>query len=246
LIYGPQNLLENSPIAQSGIQPGDRLIWADGEVLFSLKQLSHVVNESTAFLTVRRGETVFQTKIPRVHLDDLKMSSYERAEVDDWQHEIGIKGRLQDLAFIPYNLSPTGEVESRLQFIDEQDQIKAFKQCQRCAYFNPLQEGDVILAVDGHSVKTAYEILEHLQKREVLLIVERNPESVQKILWTQADQEFDDFRLNDLQAIVSKIGTDQPLVSAGHLHLLHPVEPLSYQNLPFNQEQKKRCSSRAC
>lgn len=238
LIYGQTSFLEGSPVASSGIQPGDRLIWADGEVLFSLKQLSHVVNESSAFLTVRRGETVFQTKVPRVHLDDLKMSSYERAEIDDWQHEVGIKGRLQDLAFIPYNLSPTCEIESRLSFIDEQEQIKVFQQCQRCAYFNPLQEGDVILAVDGHPVKTAYDLLLRLQKREVLLIVERNPQSVQKVLWTKADQEFDDFRLNDLHYIVSNIGVDASLSSAGNLHLLRPVEPLSYRDLPFKEEHK--------
>ncbi len=243
LIYGQSNFLESSPIANSGIQPGDRLIWADGEVLFSLKQLSHVINESTVFLTVRRGDTVFQTKVPRIHLDDLKMSSYERAEIDDWQHEVGIKGRLQDLSFIPYNLSPSCEIESRLSFIDEQEQIKAFQQCQRCAYFNPLQEGDVILAVDSHPVKTAYDLLERLQKREVLLIVERNPESVQKVLWTKADQEFDDFRLSDLRTLVSNIGVDPSLSKAGHLHLLRPVEPLSYRNLPFAEEQKKMMSA---
>ena len=238
LIYPEQNVIAGSPIAKSGIQPGDRIIWADGEVLFSLKQLGHVVNEPTVFLTARRGDTVFHTKVPRVHLNDLKMSAYESFEIDDWQHEAGIKGRLQDLSFIPYNLSPTCTVESRLQFIDEQDQIKAFQSCHRCAYFNPLQEGDVILAIDGHPVQTAYQLLERLQKREVLLIVERNPTSVQKVLWTDADAQFDDFKLNDLQALVSGIGTDRLVRSSGDLYLLHPTVPLSYREFPFTEEQK--------
>lgn len=238
LIYAQQDALQGAPILQSGIQPGDRLIWADGEVLFSLQQLSHVVNEPATFLTVRRGDTVFQTKVPRIHLDDLKMSSYERAEIDDWQHEIGLKGRLTELSFIPYNLSPDGMVESRLPFIDEQDQVRAFETCERCAYFNPLREGDVILAVDGEPVKTAYEILQKLQQRAVRLIVERNPQSVQKVLWTRADAEFDDFKLADLQTLVSSIGTDHPKNSVGNLHLLKPVEPLAYRDLPINEKQK--------
>lgn len=238
LIYSKQDLLQGAPILQSGIQPGDRIIWADGEVLFSLKQLSHVVNDSTTFLTVRRGESVFQTKVPRVHLDDLKMSSYERAEVDDWQHEIGLKGKLQDLLFVPYNLSPTCLVESRLSFIDEQDQIKAFQTCERCAYFNPLQEGDQILAVDGYAVQTASDLLKRLQKREVLLVVERSPESVKKILWNQADSQFDDFQLSDLHALVSSIGTEAPKTFVGKLHLLKPVAPLAYRDLPFDEAHR--------
>lgn len=238
LIYAESGLLEGAPVVASGMKPGDRLIWADGEVLFSLKQLSHVINEQTAFLTVRRGDEVFHTRVPRVFIGDLKMSSYERSEVDDWQHEIGLKKKVQDLAFIPYNLSPACEVESRLPFIDEQEQQKAFQDCQRCAYFHPLQEGDQILAVNGHPVNSAYRLLEYLQTREVLLIVERNPESVEKVLWTEADKQFDDFRLADLQAIVSSIGTNQSISSLGSLHLLRPTTPLSYSNLPFISEQK--------
>jgi len=242
LIYSQSNMVQGAPILQSGIQPGDRLIWADGEVLFSLNQLSHVINEPTAFLTAKRGDVVFHTKVPRVHLDDLKMTSYEKAEVDDWQHEMKLKGRLQELSFIPYNLSPTCVVESRLSFIDEQDQIKAFQHCDRCAHFNPLQEGDVILAVDGFTVESAPKLLERLQERSVLLVVERNPESVQKVLWTNADSEFDDFQLKDLQAIVSSIGTNQLQNSGGTLHLLKPVQPLAYRDLPFTEEQKTSLS----
>lgn len=242
LIYGQQDAFRGAPILQSGIQPGDRLIWADGEVLFSLRQLSQVINEPTAFLTAKRGDSIFHTKVPRVHLDDLKMTSYEKAEVDDWQHEMKLKGRLQDLSFIPYNLSPNCTVESRLAFIDEQDQIKAFQHCDRCAYFNPLQEGDVILAVDGYAVQSAAQLLEKLQQRAVLLIVERNPASVQKVLWTDADEEFDDFKLADLQAIVSSIGTNHLQNSAGTLHLLKPVQPLAYRDLPLSEEHKAALS----
>ena len=117
-------------------------------MIFSFDQLRSLINESTALLTVQRGSDLFLTKVPRVHVDDLKMTPVQMAELDDWQHEAGIKGRLQDLYFIPYLLSPNGEVELRLEFVDKNDQEKAFESCQRCAYFNPLQEDDVVLAVE--------------------------------------------------------------------------------------------------
>jgi regulator of sigma E protease len=161
-------------------------LWGDGEILFSAAQLGSLINEQTVLLTVQRGDEVFQTKVPRVQIDDLRMSAYERGEIDDWQHEAGLKGRLQDLYFVPYNFSPSASVEKHLEFIDREDQIKAFDRCERCAYFNPLQEGDQVIAVDGKRIDSSYELLQALQTRKVLLIVQRDPEAIEKINWTQA------------------------------------------------------------
>ena len=151
------------------------------------------------------------------------MTMPEKGEIDDWQHEAGLKNKFQDLYFIPYNLSPSLMVESRLGFIDQQDQAKAFKPCKRCKYFRPLEEGDEILAVDGKRVQTPYELLTVLQQRHVLMIVERNPELSQKILWTKADDQFADFSIQNLSQIVSSIGTDHLVSNAGDLHLLNPI-----------------------
>lgn len=241
LIYDPspsQN--DQLPIVKSGIQPKDRILWVDGEVIFSVKQLATLVNESTAFLTAQRGDEIFQTKVPRIHIDDLKMTSVERAEIDDWQHEAGLKGRLQDLYFIPYNLSPSGQVENRIHFIDEEDQVRAFQRCQRCAYFNPLQEGDKILAIDGNKVSSSYDILQQLQTRRVLMIVDRDPKAMQKVSWIKADEQFDEFNTADLNAIVSSIGTQNPLTTSGDLHLLHSIVPYPISDLPLTAEQKSQ------
>ncbi|OGN64971.1 MAG: RIP metalloprotease RseP [Chlamydiae bacterium RIFCSPHIGHO2_12_FULL_49_9] len=235
-----EGLPSGSPMLHSGIQPKDRILWVDGEMVFSPYQLSSLINESTVFLTVQRGETVFQTKAPRVVLDDLKMSGPERGEFDDWQHEAAIKGRLQDLYFIPYNLSPTASIESRLSFIDEEDQKKAFQRCQRCAHFTLLEEGDQILAVDGHPVSSSYELLERMQTRRSIVIVERNPQAIEKILWTKADQEFDDFNTKDLEAIISSIGTKNELKASGPLHLLNRVVPKPFNEFPLTEEQKSK------
>ncbi|MBU6383853.1 MAG: site-2 protease family protein [Verrucomicrobia bacterium] len=225
LIYQGPNLLAGSPMTGSGLQPNDRILWADGDVLFSHHQLSSLTNDSTAFLTVQRGDQIFQTKVPRVQLADLKMTLPEKGELDDWQHEAGLKGSLQDLFFIPYNISPMLQVESRIGFIDEADQKRAFETCERCAFFTPLEENDRILAIDGIQIQTPYELMSQLQTRKVLLIVDRDPNMRSTVLWNQADQQFDNFSASDLRTIVSSIGTDHPVVDAGHLHLLPPVTP---------------------
>ncbi|MBS0626344.1 MAG: site-2 protease family protein [Verrucomicrobia bacterium] len=238
LIYNERGVPDGAPILSSGIKAGDRIVWADGEVLFSIRQLSSVLNDSTVFITARRGNEVFHTKVPRVHLDELKISSYEKAEIDDWQHEANIKAKLADLWFVPYSLSPTCGIESRLAFIDDLDQKKAFQTCDRCSYFNPLQEGDVILAVNSHPVQNSYEFLQWMQVRETLLIVERDPAPAQIPQWTDADRQFDDFKPSDLRALVSRIGTDEPLTASGNLYFLNPIVPLPYREMPLSEEIK--------
>ena len=156
------------------------------------------------------------------------MSSQEKAEVGDWQHEASLQGRLQDLFYIPYNLSPTCDVESRLRFIDEQDQVRAFNQCERCSYFTPLQEGDKILAVDGKPIQTSYDLLSQLQTRHVLVIVQRDPKAIYPILWTQADKQFDDFAPSDLNRIIANLGTNHPVKDSASLHLLEPIVPKTF------------------
>lgn len=238
-LYLKQPLLEGSPMAGSGIEEGDRILWADGEIVFSVQQLSALINDSTAFLTVQRGEEVFHTKIPRVQLEDLKMSLVERGELDDWQHEARLKGKLHDLYFIPYFLSPSASVEKRMQFIDEQDQIRTFQKCSRCAYFRPLQEGDKILAVEGIPVSNAYELLTQLQTRRVLLIAERPKNGVQKLpLWSEADREFSAFDRKALGQIVDSIGTSKTLSSADNLYLLEPVTPKKVGEILLPPAQK--------
>ncbi len=235
LIYDQNN---SAVAGLAGLKPKDRVIWADGEVVFSMKQLSSLVNDSTAFFTLRRGDEIIQTKVPRVRLDDLKMNAIEKAEIGDWQYEAGLKSKFQDLYFIPYNLSPTGQVEGQLGFIDEMDQRKAFENCERCAFFMPLQEGDQILAIDGISVKTSYELLDLLQTRRVLAIVDRDPKDEKAVLWTKADAQFEDFNPKDLSQIVASIGTQKPIISAGDLHLLNPMIPQSLLDLPLTSQQK--------
>lgn len=233
-------LPQGSALNASGIEPEDRILWADGEVVFSVAQLSNLINESTSFLTVKRGDEIFHTKVPRVQISDFRMSPVEKGEFDDWQHEAGLKGKLQDLYFIPYNLSPTLDVESRLGFIDEEDKKKAFEKCERCSYFAPLQEGDRILAIEGIPLHSSYELLQEIQTRRILLIVDRDLALTEKVLWTKADAEFDAFSIPDLHQIVSQIGVAAGPISSGNLHLLSPVTPKPFLALNLSEEQRSQ------
>ncbi|OGN56090.1 MAG: hypothetical protein A3D96_00095 [Chlamydiae bacterium RIFCSPHIGHO2_12_FULL_44_59] len=225
LIYPGTPLPANSPMQHSGIQPNDRVLWVNGEVIFSHQQLSHLTNEPSAFVTIQRNGEVLWAKVPRVQLRDFKLSMPEKGEMDDWQHEAGLKTRLSDLYFIPYNLSPHLVVESPLHFIEERDQKNAFKPCERCTYLSPLIEGDTILAVDGKRVRTPYELLTVLQEQRMLIIVERNSELSQKVSWKKADDQYDDFNKGDLVRVISSIGTGQPVVQEGNIALLSPIVP---------------------
>lgn len=223
-------LYSGSPMAESGLRDGDRIFWADGERLYSKEHLIQAVNESTAFLTVRRGQEIFHAKVPRIHLDELYMTSMQKAELDDWQYEAKIEGRVEDLYFIPYLLSPSGTVEMRLGFIDEQDQKRAFDQCERCAFFHPLEEEDRILAVDGQPVASSYDLLNRLQTRRVVLIVQRGEFAPDP--WKEADADFEALAdRSDLQKIVGAIGLDSSVRQSGRLLLLNPVEPKTFGEL---------------
>jgi regulator of sigma E protease len=222
----------------SGIEPQDRILWADGELIFSLHQLSALTNQSTAFLTVQRGDQIFHTKAPRVRLEDLKMTSSEKAEVGDWQYEAALKGKLPDLFFIPYNLSPDCVVEGRLDFLDPAEKNTAFL---------PLEEGDRILAVDGIPTTQSYQLLESLQTRRVLMIVERDPKAIETVLWNRADAQFEMFDRSDLNVMIASIGTSQLVDKKGDLALLNPVVPKSKleftESLRQEAEIKKQIES---
>ncbi|HSX13667.1 MAG TPA: site-2 protease family protein [Chlamydiales bacterium] len=241
LIYDQERSAQSSKLA--GLLPLDRFIRVDGEIVFSQEQLRSLVNDSTAFFTIRRGDQIFHAKVPRVHLDELTMSGIEKAEISDWQYEAGLKTKFQDLYFIPYNLSPSAQIEGRLSFIDDTDQRRAFEYCERCPHFHPLQEGDQILAIDGMPIKTSYELLDLLQTRRVLAIVARDPSIQKSVLWTDSDAQFENFNYSDLSQIVASIGTRNAIHSSGDLVLLNPMIPKPRGSLVLNsklQEQQAR------
>lgn len=214
------------------MQPNDRLFWLNGEYLFSITQLAHLLNEDAVFVTAERNGYIFHSKLPTAKVEDLSLSRWDKAELDDWKHEAGLQQPLNDLYFLPYLLNVDNEVLSRINFIDEQDQQKAFVVCERCPYFHPLERGDKVLAVDGIPTKHSFDLLHHLQEKRALMIVQRDPSLQKTISWKEADQHFDDhFAVTSVEKIVESIGTPNPMQENGTYHLLSPFTPPTAKQL---------------
>lgn len=244
LIYQPAPLPKGtmggpSPMVGSGIEAGDRIVWADGELVFSSQQLSDLVNDGKVVLTVeRQGKTVL-TRVPRLKISDLQTDTSVLSELDDWRFEAKLSTDLADLFFIPYNVNVEGVVEFPLGFIDEKSEIQAaFKEPVRKNAQIALENGDKILAVQGVAVKNSYDILRELQTKQVLLMVQAaSPQATLSV--SEADRQFQvSLPLESMRQIVSSIGTDKFIAQVGDVRLLRPITPIPRQDHPMPAKQK--------
>ncbi len=105
--FGTSNgLPKGSPLATSGIQYGDRIVWLNGERIYSLSQLSALINDKQALLTVKRDNSYILRRVAEVHIEELKLPSEPFEELHDWQYEAQLTNtNFQTLMYIPYNLT---------------------------------------------------------------------------------------------------------------------------------------------
>ncbi len=217
---------KGSPMKDSGIQHGDRILWVDGETVYSQQHMSHVINDEKALLTVERENTIVLVRVPKKNIAKYKLSKSQENDISDWHNAGDNEGKAADSIFIPYEITSKGIVKESLNVIDGKEGD------------NTLERGDVIVAVDGKPVQRAYEIFEALQKKQVYIIVERNAEAQKKVSWKDADNIFDkDIDTKDLLAIINSIGTEKNITSSGNLHLLTPVVP-KHHNEMYTQEER--------
>ena len=213
LLKGEANPLpEGSPMQSSGIAYQDRLVWADGDYLFSMDQLSHIINSNKAFLTIKRGNEILFTRQPRVSASDLVLPLHVRNELIDWQYEMrtptAARKRSQNVFILPYIVNNEGYIEAPLEFADEES-----KQNHLPAHHyapvkeHPLLAGDRILAVDGIPVSRGYQILDLLQQHRLNLIVEKQVPAATKMSWKIEDHMFiQDIHYNEIENLASSIG----------------------------------------
>ena len=146
---GQENPLpEGAPLQNSGIRYGDRIIWMDGEPVYSIQQLNHILNDGRALLTIKRGNKVFLRRIPRVQVQDLKLDTEFKEELTDWQFEAQLNNvKIPKLYTIPYTLTNDCVVEREVRFIDKENQEEAFPKHPFSELEQELLPGDRILAV---------------------------------------------------------------------------------------------------
>lgn len=240
---GEENPLpEGSPMQESGIQYGDRIVWVDGAPIYSNQQLAYVLNDAKALLTVQRGQDVFLRRVPRIQVEELKLDSEIKEELIDWQFESQLNGiKIQKLYYIPYNLNNEGLVENRIKFIDREKEEEAFPKYSFSSLEQPLEQGDRIVAVDGIPITRSYEILSRLQQHHVNIIVERDPKLTDTSSWQQADVLFDhQYKWEDLQHLISSIGIASSPQSSGNLVLLEAVVPKMRKDFQLSPESQAR------
>lgn len=238
---GTENpIQENSPMKGSGIEYGDRLVWMDGELIFSHPQLQDLVNSDKALLTIKRGPDTLLRRAPRVKMQELKLSSEYKEEIVDWQFEAHLNStRFLALATLPYALNDNNVVVSTLKFIDPEMETKLFPKTSPNPMDEPLQPGDRIVAVDGMPVKFPYQVLDQLQMKHLNIIVQRNPETIKKISWLAGDSDFDqNLNDHDIQTIASTVGTEHPVKTVGDYNLLKPVAPKSRSALAVSPDDQ--------
>ena len=218
-----------SPLQLSGIEEGDRIVWVDGSLIFSQMQLSSILNDPSLLLTLQRENDYYQIRVPRVKVGDLRLSHTFKHELDDWKHAASLSSKLNDLYFIPYQITSSGQIEDTLSFMDE----SAEEISPQDDLSEQIQSGDKIVAISGAPVNNVYEIFKALQERTALVIVQKESSSEIKG-WNEADPAFESsFDIQLLSSITRTIGTPSYTPSAGDLRLLNRVhlKPLSELDL---------------
>jgi len=239
LVYGGENPIpENSPMHGSGIKPGDRIVWADGEPVFSLMQLSEILNDDRLLVTVKRGEQTLLRRVPRVKAQELFLDGEFKEELIDWQHEASLNTRrIQNLYTIPYNLNNESVVEGRLRFIDKEVEEELMPRVLFSTLHEPLLPGDKIIAVNGEPVSYSYQLLTQIQTRRVNLIVERTGKSYPPVPADSADREFDsEYDLKAVDVIAQSIGTGRTLKQHDEFYLLKTVTPQKQGDFELSEE----------
>lgn len=227
-----------APLKGSGIEKGDRIVWVDGELIFSKDQLSAILNDSKALLTIDRNGQTILAQVPRVKISDLRLLNDQKNELDDWQHAAGLKSKLNQLYFIPYDVNHQGIVEGSLAFMNAEAEEIRPEDSVRNPLSVVLQSGDQIIAVDGTAVSSSIDLMTQLQARNALIIVQRGASSAVPS-WKKADAVFENsFEPSSLMKIVSTIGSSQTMSQNDNLVLLSPVTLKSVADLQLDPKFK--------
>ncbi|MFZ4772633.1 MAG: RIP metalloprotease RseP [Chlamydiia bacterium] len=217
LIYDPKRLdgpsmTEDSPMKNAGLLEGDRIIWVNGELVFSREQLQNILAENSALMTVIRDHQTLQVKVPKISLSEVNLTNEEKEEINDLRFDAKLL-MSQEANFIPYVVDQDAIVVSAIKSGDS----------------TLLKPNDRILAVDGIRASTGAEVMQLLQKKHVLTIVAQG--AYAPIAQKNADQDFyQGIEFAEVSRLISKIGVESGKVEEGNLRLLASVEPLVVEN----------------
>ena len=211
-----------SPLADLNIQDQDRLLWVDGQIIYSPSQLHEILEKRNALVTVQRGEEVFLVQVPRVLENLLYMPSEFSNEVGDWKYEMGMKAKKTYL--LPYSFDKEGTILHRIPY--------------NKPMVDSLKKGDKILAIDGVKMNSGLAILQALQTHKVSLIVQRAKPKV--FDWQTQDETFENsLEREKLYQLTHRLGLTEKK-NNGDLHLIEGIVPknmLAFAKTDIEKEQ---------
>jgi regulator of sigma E protease len=226
---------ELSPIKESGIAFGDRVVWANGEMIFSMPQLNKIVNEPKTLLSVVRNGKSILVKVPRLHIGDLRLDRVQKSELEDWQHQIGSKGLLKQMYYIPYHITKEGVVKEPISYIGEDSE-------QHTVYDEQLEDllksGDKIRAVDGVEIKNGYQLFQTIQNKKILLIVQKSFSSEGFTWKNENDKLIHAINPKYLQQALGAIKGEHQGKVFGDIAVLSPIQPIRLSDLPLAEHKK--------
>ncbi len=226
--------IADSPVLQSSLQPQDRILWVNGHLIFSQAHLSQVLNNPSVLLTISRDSSTHIVNVPRLYARDIRLSLQDSEELDDWRHAANLKGKVPDLYFIPYSLSSQGSIERVLSYLDETAEEKKPQDTL-------LEIGDKIVAVDGIPTSSAVKILETLQTKHALIVVERSAKPQPLPSWKNEDSTFyANIPWDPFKSMIQSIGTPASIHESGPLHLLQPIPLKKRSEFAVSQSETVR------
>lgn len=226
---------ELSPIKDSGIAFGDRIVWANGEMIFSMPQLNKIVNERKSFLSVERKGKLILVKVPRLQIRDLRLDRVQAAELEDWQHQIAAKGPLKEMYFMPYQVTKDGIVKEPVSYIGEDSEQHSVYEEQLEEFLKP---GDKIRKVDGVLVNNGYQLFAALQHKKIVLVVQRNFSS-KGFTWNNENERLiQALQPQHLQEALAAVKGDVASKEFGDIVVLSPIEPIRLSDLPLSDHKK--------
>jgi regulator of sigma E protease len=170
---------------------------------------------------------------------ELRLDSSIKEEIVDWQYEAKLQNiRVEELFVFPYNLTFEGVVEEKFRFIEKEEEEKVFPVIIDSTLEESLYPGDKIVAISGEPVDRSYKILSDIQKKKVLIIVDRK-QMVNDILTTEADRYFDNnLGAADIEAISKTLGRKEMIREKGTKVILKPIVPMPLQDLAIDEEKR--------
>ena len=88
------------------------------------------------------------TRLPLLQLSDLRLSTSEKSQIEDWAAEQNISPA--EVGMIPYLFNRRGEITTTLVYTDQDTSEKVFKYDPKAPFSIPLENGDKILSANQY------------------------------------------------------------------------------------------------